>query len=128
MPNLVSFTCPSLQILEKTQARFPNSGFLFQSLLKKICHDSRTSNDIDMKLGPITKLYKRNMEASKKFEDDIMSKNCDVLSFFWFMGNLEQPGSRISDARSVKLTFSLKATFYLTKTENKTKTSLPQLP
>ena len=43
------------------------------------------------------------------------------------MVNLEQSGSRVPDAWSVKLTFSLIATFYLTKTGNRTKKSLTQL-
>ena len=34
------------------------------------------------------------------------------------MANLEQSGSQIPDAWSVKLTFSLTVTFYLTKTDN----------
>ena len=36
-----------------------------QSLIKENCHNSRTSNDIDMKLGPVTKLDKRNKITSK---------------------------------------------------------------
>ena len=36
------------------------------------------------------------------------------------MANLEQSASRIPDAWSVKLTFSLTATFCITKTENRT--------
>ena len=35
-----------------------------------------------MKLGPVTKLYKRNKTTSKNFDDDIMSENCDVNSIF----------------------------------------------
>ena len=31
-----------------------------QSLTNKNCDNSRTSNDIDMKLGPVTKCDKRN--------------------------------------------------------------------
>ena len=58
-----------------------------------------------MKLGPKTKLDKRNTATSKNFDGE----NFD--------------GSRIPDARSTKLTFSLKVTCYLTKTENKTKKS-----
>ena len=49
------------------------------------------------------------------------------FSFVQFMANLEPFGSRILDVQSVKLVFSLKTTFYLTKTENKTKKSLTQL-
>ena len=37
------------------------------------------------------------------------------------MANLEKSGSKILDAWSVKLTFSLTVTFYITKTENRTK-------
>ena len=43
------------------------------------------------------------------------------LLFFGFMANLELSGSRIPDAESVKLTFSLKITFYPTKTEKELK-------
>ena len=49
------------------------------------------------------------------------------LSFFQFIVNLEQSGSRIPDAESAKLMFSLIVTFYLTKTKNRTKKSLTQL-
>ena len=79
-----------------------------------------------MKLGPVIKLYKRNKTTSKS-DDDVMSANCGVIVFFEFMANLEQSGSRIPDAQSGKLTFSLIVTFYLTTTENRTKRSLTQL-
>ena len=32
-----------------------------------------------MKLGPVTKLHKRNKTTSKKFDDDVMSGNYDVI-------------------------------------------------
>ena len=32
-----------------------------------------------MKLGPVTKLDKRNTATSKIFDDDAMSPNCDVI-------------------------------------------------
>ena len=35
-----------------------------------------------MKLGPVTKLDKRNKTPSKKNDDDAMSKNCDVIIIF----------------------------------------------
>ena len=56
-----------------------------------------------------------------------MSENCDVIVIFQFMANLEQFGSRILDAQHVKLIFSLVETFYLTKTESRTKKSLTKL-
>ena len=55
-----------------------------QSLIKENLHNSRTSDDIDMKLGPVTTLDKRNKTMS--------------LPFLQFMANLEQSGSRIPDA------------------------------
>ena len=69
-----------------------------QSLIKENCHNSRTSNDTVMKLGPITKLDKRNRTTTKKFGDEVMSKILTSLLFLWFMANLEQSGSPILDA------------------------------
>ena len=57
-----------------------------QSLVKRNCHNSRTSDDIDMKLGPVTKLDKRNKTTSKKIDDDVMSENCDVIVIFRIFG------------------------------------------
>ena len=33
-----------------------------------------------MKLGPETKLEKKNKTTSKNVHDDVMSKNCDVIA------------------------------------------------
>ena len=57
-----------------------------QSFIKGNCHNSRASDDIDMKLGTVTKLQKRNKTTSKKFGGDIMSKNCDVIAIFPIYG------------------------------------------
>ena len=82
MPNLVSLTCPSLQILGKTKTgMFLISGFL----IKENCHNSRTSDDIDMKLGTVTKLDKRNKTASKKLTVTSCRKIVASLSFLRFM-------------------------------------------
>ena len=35
-----------------------------------------------MKLGPVTKLDKRNMGTLKKFDDNVVSTNCDIIVFF----------------------------------------------
>ena len=51
-----------------------------QSLIKENSHNSRTSDDID------TKLHKRNKTKSKKFKDDVMSENCDVIVIFPIYG------------------------------------------
>ena len=39
-----------------------------------------------MKLGPVTKIDKRNKTTLKKFDDDVMSANCDVIVIFPFYG------------------------------------------
>ena len=39
-----------------------------------------------MKLGPVTELDKRNKITSKQFDDDVMSKNCDVIAIFSIKG------------------------------------------
>ena len=96
-----------------------------QSLKKENCHNSRISNNIDIKLISLTKLDKGNMTTSK-FDNGVISVNCDVNSVFQFMDNLEQFGSRIPDAWSIKLTYSLIVSFCLTKPENRTKKSLKQ--
>ena len=44
-----------------------------ESLIKENCHNSRASDDIDMKLGPVTKLDKKNKTTSKEFGDNVMS-------------------------------------------------------
>ena len=39
-----------------------------------------------MKLGPATKLDKSNKTTSKKFDDDVMWENCDVIVIFPIYG------------------------------------------
>ena len=80
-----------------------------------------------MKLGTVTKLDKGNKITSKKLTMTSCQKTVTSLLLFQFIVNLEQSGSRISDALSVKLKYSLIVTFYLTKSENRTKKSLTQL-
>ena len=97
MPNLVSLTCPSLQILDKSQTGISDFCTSGESLIKENCHNSRTSDDIDRKLGPVTKLYKNNKTTSKKFEDDVMSENCDVIVIFSIydqFGAIRKPDSQ----------------------------------
>ena len=57
-----------------------------QSLIKENCDNFRTSDDIYMKLGPVTKLDKRNKITSKKSDDDVMSTNCDIIVIFSIYG------------------------------------------
>ena len=80
-----------------------------------------------MKLGPVTKIDKRNKTNSKKIYDNVMSENCDLIAILPIYGQLEQFECRIPDIESIKHVFSLIVTFYLTKTENRTIISLTQL-
>ena len=54
-----------------------------QSFIIENCCNSRTSHDIDMKLGSVTKRDKRNNNVKKKKKyNDVMSANCDFIVFF----------------------------------------------
>ena len=80
MPNLVSLTHPSIQMLNKTQTGvFQISRFLVKSLINKNCQNPGTNNDIGMKLGPVTKLGKR--KTSTKFDDNVVSVNYYLIIF-----------------------------------------------
>ena len=103
--------------------RFPDFWSIpYKRKLSKLQNQLWYSHEI----GPVTALDKKNKTMSKKF-DEKYRKIVTSLSFFQFKADLEQSGSQIPDALSVKLIFSLKVTFYLTKTENRTKKSLTQL-
>ena len=94
-------------------------------LVKENCkRNSRTSDDIGMKLGPVTKLDKRNKATSKK---KAMSANCVVIVIFSIYDQFGAIWKPDSQCKSVKLTFSLAVTFCLAKTENRTKKSPTQL-
>ena len=57
-----------------------------QSFIKENFHNSRTINDIDMKLGSVTKFGKINTARSKTFDDDVMSKTCGIIDLFPIYG------------------------------------------
>ena len=61
-----------------------------KSVINENCHSSIASNDIAMKLGPVTKPDKRNTATSKNLEDDVTSADCTSLSFLQCRANLEQ--------------------------------------
>ena len=66
-----------------------------------------------MKLGPVTKICKRNKTTSKKFGDDALSENCDVIVIFLIYGQLGAIWKPDSGLIVSKTIFSLKAIFYL---------------
>ena len=80
-----------------------------------------------MKLGLVTKLDKRNKTRSKKFDDDVMSENCDAVVIFPIYSQFGAIWRPDSGRKSLKLIFPLIVTFHLKKTENRTKKLLTQL-
>ena len=72
-----------------------------------------------MKRAPVAKLDKRNTTSQENLTITSCRQIMTSQYFFHLMVDLEQP--RISDAWSIIPTFSLMETFYLTKTENRTK-------
>ena len=62
------------------------------SFINENCHNSGTSNDTDVKLAPVAKLEKSNTTALRKFNDDVISKNFEIIVIFGLMVNLEQSG------------------------------------
>ena len=63
-----------------------------------------------MNIGPVAKPDKKNKKVKKM-----------KMQLFRFMANLEQFGSRIPVAQSVKLAFSITVTFPLTKNKTEIK-------
>ena len=123
MPNLVpliSLIYPSLQILGKTQT----GVFL---IWNENGHNSRTRHDIYMTFEQVTKLDKKNKATSKNLTMTSCQQIKTSLIFVLFLAILQPSGSRIPDAWSIKSTFPLIVTFYLTKPENRTKKSLTQI-
>ena len=77
-----------------------------------------------MKLGPVTKLDKRNKTKAKKFDDDLISANCDVIVIFLIYGQfgaIQKPDSR----RIFCKTLSSLTVNWKQKTELKHLTQLP---
>ena len=67
-----------------------------QSLIKENCHNFRTSDDIDMNLGPVTKLDKENKITSTKISDNAILANCDdtvIFPIYGQFGAIQKPDS-----------------------------------
>ena len=67
---------------------FPISG---QPFIEANCHNSRTSNDTDVKPGPVTKLdlLIKNHGNIKKVWRWRYNGICDVIVIFWIYGQFE---------------------------------------
>ena len=94
MPNLVFLTYPKPTDIEQNlDGGIFNFHISGQSIIKRNCHNSRTNHDIDMTLGTITKLDKKNKTVVKKLTMMSCRKIVTSLLFFEFKANLEQCGT-----------------------------------
>ena len=98
-----------------------------QSFIIESCHNSRTSSNIDTKLGPVIKLDKRNTTTSKKLTIVLYGWIVTLFPIFLNMTNLQPSGKWILDAWSITFTSSWTITFHLTKTEITTEKSLTKV-
>ena len=94
-------TSPQSPDIEQNSANcISNFQISGQSLLKAAILESR--DDIDIKLGPVTKLDKSNKQRQKKMtmtschDDNVMSTNCNVVIFPFYgqFGAIQKPGFR----------------------------------
>ena len=90
-----------------------------QSLIKENCHNSRTSDDIDIKIRPVTTLEKKNMATSKNWT--ITSCQQIVTSLFFLRIYGQYAAIQKLNSRRMVYKTSLTVTFYLTKPESRTK-------
>ena len=70
-----------------------------------------------MKLGLVSKLDKKNKTTSKNFDDDLMSKNCDVIVIFRIFSQFGAVRRPVSGTESPKVMFSVITAFCFTKPE-----------
>ena len=92
-----------------------------QSLIKENFHNSRTTDDINMKLVPVTKLGKRNKTLPKKFDDDFISENYDVIVIFPIYHQFGAIQKLDSGSIVYKTYIFIDNTFCLTKAETELK-------
>ena len=79
MPNLASLGCIDIgQSSGRGISELWTSG---EPLIKENFHNFGTSDDTNMKLGPINKIKKRK-DSIKNIDDDVTSATCDVIILF----------------------------------------------
>ena len=80
-----------------------------------------------MKLGPVTKLHKKNKTTSKNVDEEVISTNCDFIAIFPIYGQFGAIRKLDSGRIVCKAYFFITSNLLFTKTENRTKESLTQL-
>ena len=79
---VISKSAQSTDIEENSDGGISDFLISSQSLFKETCHNSRISDDIDIKLGPVPELDKRNKTTSKKFDNVVMLENYETIAIF----------------------------------------------
>ena len=69
-----------------------------------------------MKLGPVTKLDKKNINTSKYFEDDVMSANYDVIVIFIIINLFKRLTANSSQLEQTKYVYICLSKQYITST------------
>ena len=110
--------------MEKSDGGISDFRISGQPLIKVNCHNSRTSNDIDIKLKLVTKLHKTNKTTSKKFDYDVMSVNCDIIVVFPIYGQFGAIRKPDSGPIACKTYIFINSNLLPYKTENRTKKDL----
>ena len=82
----LNFSSQSPDIGKNSDGGISNFQISGKSFIKENCHNSRASDDIDMKLGLVTKVGKKNKSNLTKVDDDAMSENCDAIVIFTTCG------------------------------------------
>lgn len=84
LPSLRSRACSNLQMWKIRTGVSKISGFLVKSYLNKSYNNSRISNDINMKLGSVSKLNRKIPMTSKNLS--VMSRCWRQILYCWFSG------------------------------------------
>ena len=88
----------------------------------------KPQRDMTMEPNESIKIYTlQEKQRQKKIDDDVMSKNCDVIAIFPFCGQFGAIWKPDSGCIVCKTYILINSNLYLTKTENRTKESLTQL-
>ena len=71
-----------------------------------------------MKLGPVTKLEKKNTSTSKRIDDGVISENFEIIVFFPIYGQISAIRKLDSGRMVYKTDIFSNGTTYLTNQEN----------
>ena len=120
MPSFESLIVPVCRYWTKLRGGYYDFRISGQSFINENC--CKPVMILTWNLDQQLKLTSETRQRQKKLT--MTSCQQTQLSNSQLMTNLEQSGSWIPDTWSVKLTFSLIVTFYLTKTENRSEQAL----